>query len=121
MGFVGGIVSGNEDAMSAVAPVIGVWFVWFVFFLIDMFALAYVGLWFGLTEPRPGIAAAKTAIYVLVLPWVTMVVPLFGCLGIVIWPIFWIIWASRRLDRRFRDEVGRQLAAEVSRSGWWPF
>jgi hypothetical protein len=121
MGVVGGMLGGNQDALEGIAPMIGFWFVWFVFFLIDMFALAYTGLWFGLTEQRPGIAAAKTVVYVLVIPWVTMIVPFIGCLGMIGWPVFWMVWSSRRLNHRFRNEVGSQFAAEAPRSGWWPF
>jgi hypothetical protein len=94
---------------------------WLISFLLDMHALAYMGLWFGLTNARLDRAIAKTVFTVLVLPWITLVVPFVGCLGLIGWPIFWINWASRRLNRRLREETATLFSVEAERSGWLPW
>jgi hypothetical protein len=94
---------------------------WLVMFILDLHALAYAGLWFGLTNARADRAIAKTAFAVLLLPWITLVVPIVGCLGILIWPVFWIHWASGKLTRQFRDEAATHFAAGADDSGWWPW
>jgi hypothetical protein len=93
---------------------------WFCLFLFDMHALAYAGLWFGLTNARIDRAIAKTVVAVLVIPLLTFIIPPLGCLGLIGWPIFWIVWASRRLNQRFRTEAVKQLSV-ADDSGWLPW
>jgi hypothetical protein len=64
---------------------------------------------------------AKTIVYVLVLPWVTLIVPIIGCFGIVLWPAFWIHWARQRLNERFRLEVTQPPGSQPEAESWWPF
>lgn len=73
-------------------------FFWFISFVLDLHALAYVGLWYGLTNSRIDRAIGKAIFSVLVLPWITIFVPILGCLGIVGWPVYWGAWASRKLE-----------------------
>lgn len=94
---------------------------WLVLFILDLHALAYAGLWFGLTNARVDRAIAKTAFTVLLLPWITLAIPILGCLGMLVWPIFWIYWASGKLTKRFRDEAATHFAAGADDSGWWPW
>jgi hypothetical protein len=96
-------------------------FFWLALFLLDLHALAYVGLWNGLTTARVDRAVAKTVFAVLILPWLTMVIPVIGCVGMIVWPIFWIYWASARLRKRFREEAATQFAADTGSSGWLPW
>jgi hypothetical protein len=93
----------------------------FGLFMLDAAAISRVGLWLGLTQRRPGQAVAKTIVYVLVLPWVTLIVPIIGCFGIVLWPAFWIHWASQRLNERFRLEVTQPPGSQPEAESWWPF
>jgi ABC-type transport system involved in multi-copper enzyme maturation permease subunit len=39
--------------------------------VLDMFALAWLGMWLALTMKKPQLAAGATLLYVIVLPWVT--------------------------------------------------
>jgi hypothetical protein len=99
--ILGGAIGANGE-MAAITPIIvpvGVFT--FLFFAIEAFALAYAGLWFGLSTHRLEGAIAKTAFAVLFLPWLTVILPVIGKLGLFLWPIFWICWASRRLRRDF--------------------
>ena len=83
------------------------WLVWLFFFVADLFAIGYTGLWFGLTEQHPGTAITKTVTWVILVPWVTVVIPFFGCLAWVFWPVFWIVRSSGRLNKEFRSVVLR--------------
>ncbi len=110
----GGRAFDNEAALF----VFGVF--WFLSFLLDLHALAYMGMWYGLTTARADRAVGKTIFAVLVLPWITVVVPFLGCFGMVVWPFIWISWASKRLDERFREEAMVALDA-TDDSGWLPW
>ena len=93
---------------------------WFILFILDLHALAYAGLWFGLTNARVNRAIGKTVFAVMLLPWITLVIPFAGVIGVLAWPIFWIYWASGKLAKRFREEAAIQHAAGADDSGWWP-
>jgi ABC-type Na+ efflux pump permease subunit len=94
---------------------------WIIIFLLDFHALAFVGIWNGLTHARVDRAITKTVFAVLLLPWITIVVPIVGCLGMIGWPIFWMNWASKRLNNRFREEAATLFSIEVEKSGWLPW
>ena len=96
-------------------------FGWFLMFFLDFHALAYAGLWFGLTTARVDLAIAKTVFFVLLVPWITLVIPIVGVIGILGWPIFWISWASARLNKRFREESTEASSASDRNSGWVPW
>jgi hypothetical protein len=104
----GGLGGGGRDFDRGVVLIPSM-MVWLILFILQLYAVGYAGLWFGLTQPRPGQAAARTVLLVIVLPWVSMIVPVLGCVGIFGWPIFWQVWASRRLDQRFRAVVAGQF------------
>jgi len=91
---------------------------WFLIFLIDMNALAYAGLWFGLTEPHLPQAVSKTVFRILILPWITLIVPIAGALGVFLWPWFWLAWADRKLNKHFHEEASNPFPAESGRPGW---
>jgi ABC-type Na+ efflux pump permease subunit len=92
---------------------------WFVLAFLDFHALAYAGLWFGLTNARVDRAIAKTVFVVLLLPLITLVIPIAGLIGILAWPILWISWASGRLKKRFREEAAEHFSATADESGWF--
>jgi len=127
MGFpmgsiLGCIVGGNEEAIQRIIGTIWVGMVWLALFVLDVHALAYAGLWFGLTTSRVERAMAKTAFAVLLLPVLTLLVPLLGFAGVVGWPVFWIYWCSAKLRNRFREEAATPTAGLVRpEHGWWPW
>ena len=57
----------------------------------------------------------------LVLPWLTMIIPVIGCLGMIGWPVFWIYWSSGKLKKRFRDEAVKHFSTGADDSGWFPW
>jgi ABC-type Na+ efflux pump permease subunit len=119
--IIGTSMAQNHGALNATISFIWVGTIWMILFVLDLHALAYAGLWFGLTTSRADRAVAKTAFGVLLLPWLTVVVPLLGFLGILGWPIFWIYWSGARLRKRFREEAAAQFSAEPTDSGWLPW
>jgi hypothetical protein len=76
----------------------------------DLYAVAWVGLWFGLSSGQPTQAVMRTVGYVLLLPLLALVLApfcFFFC-GIG-WPalvgikdLIFISWARNKLDREFR-------------------
>lgn len=120
--IVGGIGMGlaNNSGFDSEGGIFAYGLFWFVYFVLNLHALAYTGLWNGLTNARVDRAIGKTVFAVLILPWITLVVPVLGCLGLVGWPVFWLYWASGRLNKRFRAESVKQFSA-AQESGWLPW
>lgn len=87
---------------------------WFVIFLLDYFAITYTGLWFALTSPRIEQAVGKTIGYVLLLPWLLVMVPIAGWLGMLLWPVFWICWSSYKMGHCFSARAAEQFARPSS-------
>ena len=105
----GATITNNSPAMAALMIVFPASFLWLMTFMLDMHALARLGLWLGLTEVKPESAVAKNAGAVLLLPLATLIIPILGVLGLLLWPWFWMSWASRRLDQDFRDAAAGLL------------
>jgi len=120
-GLAGLALSRNTLSLTADASLFTLGIFWIILFVIDLHALAYAGLWFGLTDARVDRAISKTVFSVMVLPILTLIVPVVGLIGILGWPIFWINWASGRLNRRLREEAGASVALESGPSGWLPW
>ena len=120
-GTAGLALSQNTFGLTADASLFTLGIFWIILFVIDLHALAYTGLWFGLTNARVDRAIAKTVFGVMLLPLLTLIVPVAGFIGILAWPLFWINWASRRLNRRLREEAGSSVAIESGTSGWLPW
>jgi ABC-type Na+ efflux pump permease subunit len=115
-----GLGIGRNPALGNDGAVFAFGLFWFAYFILNLHALAYTGLWNGLTNARVDRAIAKTVFAVLLLPWITLIVPVLGCLGLIGWPIFWLYWSSGRLKLRFRTESVKQFAA-AEESGWLPW
>jgi hypothetical protein len=62
----------------------------------DLIALAWVGMWMGISRPKPIQAFARTLLFAAVIP------TLFFCLPNILFDAFWIQWARRNLEREFR-------------------
>src|SRR6185295_9890713 len=83
---LGSMVSGDRHATEFAAMFVLVGMFWFLLFLLDLYAVGYTALWFSLTERRPGHATSKTLLYVIVLPWLLMIIPPLGLLAWFLWP-----------------------------------
>ena len=78
-----------------------------------------MGLWLGLTEPQIPKAVTKTIVRVLLLSWVTQIVPCVGIFSMIIVPWIWIVWASKKLNQRLRHEAASQYSTEAEKTGWF--
>jgi ABC-type transport system involved in multi-copper enzyme maturation permease subunit len=82
--------------------VLGFSLVWFV---LDLFAVAEVGMWYGLTSSKPTQALTKTVVFVLILPLLLVAAPC--CWGIapglmVAKSVIFFTWAQSKLEKEFR-------------------
>ena len=66
-------------------------------FVVDLIALAWVGMWMGLTKANPVQAFATTVFVALVVPAVLF------CIPNILFDLFWISWARRNLQNGFRQ------------------
>ncbi len=85
---------------------------WFLLFQLDMNALCYTGLWFGLAEAQTPRAVTKTLFRIMVLPWLTLLIPLLGFLGLLIWPWAWMAWSSKKLNTQLKEQAGKPISEE---------
>jgi ABC-type transport system involved in multi-copper enzyme maturation permease subunit len=75
---------------------------WFTLGLVvDVFTVAWVGMWLGLTAKKPELAPFWTILFVLILPF-------FLCGFDLLLDVFLIIWASSSLQTDFRWTLSRQ-------------
>jgi hypothetical protein len=106
--------NGTWEAVS-VFVLVGFSIGWFV---LDVFAVSRVGMWFGITSPKPTQALTKTVLYVLVLP--LLVAP---CCSIVSGglmlakSVIFLTWAQSKLDNEFRAAATQRF--EGQRSSDW--
>lgn len=70
--------------------------------ILDLTAVCWVGMWFGLSLKTPGQAVTRTIVCTTVLPLLCVGFPFCGMFGIFLWPVFWISWAQRKLHSEFR-------------------
>jgi len=112
--------SGPQFEMGVLTLVGAVVFVW------DLYALAWVGLWMGLSSRKPNQAFLGTGVRILVLPWLVFLVALFftGIQGPMTLPVLWLIvcglcnlvfqrWARQNLRELLRDLAPRRFGASV--------
>ncbi len=97
------VQSGNPViARLILILVLGFCLAWFV---LDLFAVAEVGLWLGLTSSTPAQALTKTVLYVLILPLLLLVVPCCWGIGpglMVAKSVIFFTWAQGKLEKEFR-------------------
>jgi hypothetical protein len=91
-----------------------------VFFILDMVAVTWAGMWFGLSSKKEGQAATKTILLVLVLPMCSLLLSCFGAPFFIGIPIFWIIWANRKLYAELRTLAAQRYNVSQADSGWLP-
>ena len=98
----------------------------FVLLALDLNAITYAGLWYGLTVPHSAKAVARTVWHILILPWI-VAVPLCLLCGLLV-PFWFVIWDlssigafRRRLEQQFRQIIAQPYAEEHQTTRWWPF
>jgi ABC-type transport system involved in multi-copper enzyme maturation permease subunit len=75
--------------------------------VVDFYAVTWVGMWLALSSKNPGLATARTILYVLVLPSI-------GVCGVdMLVDLFLILWSSSRLHEDFRWVLARQYQSPV--------
>jgi ABC-type transport system involved in cytochrome c biogenesis permease component len=101
-----------------------------VVFIANLAAVAWFGMWMGVTTRKPSIAVLKTICFVLVLPWLALMFVQVVSMGILAYmqapfwigslivgvlfigkDLFFIVWSRRRLLTRLRENVSRGEAA----------
>ena len=90
-------------------------------FALDVAALIWSGMWFGLTSKNETVALFKSVGLILIAPTALL---LFWCFGIVLyigWPIFFIAWSSTKLRAEFRKIATERFNFAPRQSGWFPF
>jgi ABC-type transport system involved in multi-copper enzyme maturation permease subunit len=115
-----GALSGSQFEMSVMTLAGAVVFLW------DLYALAWVGLWLGLSSRKPNHAFLGTAARILVVPWVVFVFALFftGIQGPLTLPVLWFMvcgscnlvfqrWARQNLRELLRDLAPRRFSPSV--------
>lgn len=88
-------------------------------FALDVFAVAWVGMWYGLSSKSEGQAVTKTILFVLVAPALCLVFLCFGIPFVIGIPIACAVTARGNLQREFRRIAGQQFTAPADTS-WLP-
>lgn len=81
-----------------------------VLFLLDIVAVAWAGMWFGLSAKKETQAITRTILLVLILPYASLAFCWFGMVFFVGIPIFWIGWCSSKLRTEFRNIAAQRYA-----------
>lgn len=103
-------------------------------FITPLVALAWVGMWMGLTTAKPNIAVVKTFLFVQVIPWFGVIIcqllffkffapssmygfSIFNGVLVIAKDVAFILWARRKLHEQLRDvaslgEHGLKFRAE---------
>ncbi len=108
----------GRDATPVVFFVVGG--MYSLLFVLDVIAVSWAGMWFGLTAKNETKALTKTILLVLVLPCSAILACWFGFVIYIGVPIFWIGWCSSRLRSEFRTIAAQRYAPPPSGSGWLP-
>jgi hypothetical protein len=95
--------------------------VYLAMFVLDLLAVTWAGMWFGLSSRNETQATFKTILYVLVLPCFAAI---FSCFGVPLFlasSVIWMLWAKQKVRIEFSALAGRRFDASDAASGWWPF
>ena len=90
-----------------------------VWFALDLFAVAEVGMWFGLTSQKPTQALTKTVLLVLVLPLLFVAIPCCWGIGpglMVAKSVIFFTWAQNKLENEFRRAATERY--DLPRAKW---
>ncbi len=100
--------------------VIGVGYL--VGFYLDARALAWVGMWQGISSPKESAAIFKTIGYVLFLPLLpvaTFILWFFYLPAAIAWPLLCQAIAKQKLQYQFRTLAGQRFLPPPPSSRWW--
>jgi ABC-type transport system involved in multi-copper enzyme maturation permease subunit len=106
---------GNAGGSVMLVLVLGFCLVWFV---LDLFAVAEVGMWYGLTSQKPTQALTKTVLFVLILPLVFL--PCCSMVGpglMVAKSVIFFTWAQSKLENEFRRAATERY--DLPRTSKW--
>jgi ABC-type transport system involved in multi-copper enzyme maturation permease subunit len=92
-----------------------------IFFLVDMQGVAWAGIWFGLCSRNESQATFKTIFYVVLLPFLLLILYCLGIALFLAWPVASLVWARLKLQEQFRALAGQRAAFAGEASGWLPF
>ncbi len=92
-----------------------------IFFLLEVQAVAWVGMWFGLCSKTESRAMFKTIFYVMLLPYTLLVLYCFGAILFFAWPILSLMWARLNLQEHFRALAGHRATSSRESLAWVPF
>lgn len=81
-------------------------------FILDLLAIAWVGMWMGMRQPRAIPAFAKTLVFVVVIPAFVFCVPN------LLFDLFWIAWARRKLEGQFRTAAAGRYEPVIQPLEW---
>jgi hypothetical protein len=113
----GGMAAANGSNSAAAMVIICT--VYFTLFGLDIVAVTWVGMWYGLTSKKESQAVTKTVLLVLVLPYAAFIP--FCWFGVVLFigvPIFWMSWCGTKLRAEFRDRAAQRYTPPSSGLRW---
>ena len=101
----------GSEASDINSVVIIVGMIYPLFFLADLAAMAWSGLWYGLTVSKNETPAIwKTIFFVLIVPLLLIPVAGMCCFPgnflVIVYPLIWIAWVSSKIYRRLREIGG---------------
>ncbi len=99
---------------------IGLVIVYLALFVLDIFAVIWAGMWFGLSSKRESQAVTKTILIALVLPMVSGIFLCYGFPFVTGIPIFLIVWGGQKLRREFRNLAAQTYRPLQQDSNWLP-
>ncbi len=120
-GIIGyGLIQTKHAPDPSLASAIIVAGCYLVMFALDIAAVIWAGMWFGLSSKKENNAATQTILWVLIAPICGL---LFWCLGLpifIVWPIFWIIWSRGKLLSKLREIATQHYAFSGPGTNWLP-
>jgi ABC-type transport system involved in multi-copper enzyme maturation permease subunit len=89
-----------------------------VWFVLDLFAVAEVGMWYGLTSQKPTQALTKTVLFVLILPLLAAPCCYFTFPGLMVAKsVIFFTWAQSKLENEFRRAATERY--DLPRTAKW--
>lgn len=106
---------------KVIAGITSLWIAAFYIFIfgLDIVALFWAGMWFGLSSKRESQAVFKTIGFVLVLPMLALIAWFFAYPAFVGWNVVISSWASENIRRELRKLVGQQYDRTRDKVNWW--
>ena len=93
---------------------------YFALSFLDIVAVTWAGMWFGLSAKNESRALTKTLLVVLVLPCAFLALYPIGLIFFIGIPIFWIIRCKTKLKTEFRTIATQRYTPPSGSAGWSP-